>query len=177
MLMATYALSTLLIEQQRERTSIQHLQSYVERLLDPREFDCAALARRSEELISLAELRHQARLEHSLLPALRVASEEAATSLGTLDNLHRAAIDMLPRMRSVLRPTGDFGQQHLAGACRMVQAYCQNLLERLACEENVLLPLAQRILPSEAWFQMGSEFLQQDAQRGASARRGSAIKA
>jgi hypothetical protein len=165
MLTATYALSTLLIEQQCERTSIQRLQAYLERPLDAPEFDCAALARHSEELISLAELRHQARLEHSLLPALRMASAEAASSLGTLENLRRAGLDMLPRMRSMLRPTAQFGQHQLARACRMLQAYCQNLLDRLACEENVLLPLAQRILPNEAWFKMGSEFLQQDAER------------
>jgi hemerythrin-like domain-containing protein len=170
MLMATYALSTLVIEQQSERTSIQRLQEYLERPLDAPEFDCAALARHSEELISLAESRHQARLERSLLPALRSASSEAAPSLGTLENLRRAGLDMLPRLRSVLQPTADFGQQHLARACRMVQAYCQNLLDRLACEETILLPLAQRILPVEAWFKMGSEFLQQDAERGASLR-------
>jgi hypothetical protein len=171
MLLATYALSTLLIEVQSERTSIEGLQEFLERPLDAEQFDCAALARRSEELIALAESRHQSRLELSLFPALRTASAEAAaTSLGTLENLRRAGLDMLPRIRSVLRPTADMGQQQVVRACRMVRDYCQNLLDRLACEENVLLPLAQKILPSEAWFQVGSEFLQQDAQRAAQSR-------
>jgi hemerythrin-like domain-containing protein len=166
MLLTTYALSTLLVEQQRERTSIALLEQYLARPAEARQFDCAAVARRSEELISLAESRHHARLEHSLFPALRIASAEAATSVGTMENLRRAGIAMLPRMRFVLRPSAEPGQRQLAGARRMVRAYCQNLRERLACEEDVLLPLAQRILPSEAWFKVGSEFLQQDARRG-----------
>jgi hemerythrin-like domain-containing protein len=168
--LATYALSTLLIEVQRERTSIEGLQEYTELPLDAQQFDCAALARRSEELIALAESRHQSRLELALFPALRTASAEAATSLGTLENLRCAGLDMLPRIRSVLRPTAEMGQQQVVWACRAVRDYCQNLLERLACEENVLLPLAQRILPSEVWFKVGSEFLQQDAQRAAQMR-------
>jgi hemerythrin-like domain-containing protein len=176
MLLTTYALSTLLIEQQRERTSIEFLQEYLGRPAEALQFDCAALARRSEELISLAESRHHTRLEHSLFPALRMASAEAATSVGTIENLRRAGLAMLPRMRLVLHPSTVRRQRQLARACRMVRAYCQNLLERLACEEDVLLPLAQRILPSEAWFKVGSEFLQQDAQRAAVDPRESAFE-
>ena len=77
---------------------------------------------------------------------------------------------MLPRLRAVLRPSACLGPQRLARACRTVQAYCQNLLARLACEEELLLPMAQRLLASDAWFKVGTEFLWQDAQRDTPAR-------
>jgi hypothetical protein len=167
MLLATYALLTLTIEQKCERTSVQGLQDFLAQPMTSNEFDCAALIIRFEKLIVFAESRHQFRLENSLFPALREASNEAALALRTLENLGRAGLEMLPRIRAALRPSAELGQQHIARGCRTVQAYCQNLLERLACEEDLLLPLAQRILPSDAWFKVGTEFLLQDAQRAA----------
>lgn len=165
MLLATYALLTLTIEQKCERASIRQLQDRLANPIDSSDFDCAALAIFSEELITLAESRYQLRLENSLFPALRAASAEAALSLRTLERLRRAGIDMLPRIRTVLRPTAKLGQQQIVRAFALVQDYCQNLLERLACEEELLMPLAQRVLPSEVWFKVGTEFLLQDAQR------------
>lgn len=165
MLLATYALMTLAIEQKCERTSIQQLQGFLVQP-DSDEFDPAALAIHAEKLIVLAESRHQLRLEKCLFPALREASGDAAMALNALENLGKAGLRMLPRLRAVLRPSAGLGQRQIARACRTVQAYCQNLLARLACEEE-LLPMAQRILPSAAWFKVGTEFLLQDAQRDA----------
>lgn len=165
MLMATYALMTLTIEQKYERNSIRHLQECLAQPLESNEFDCAALASRSEELITLAESRHQLRLETSLFPALREASVEAASSLRAIENLGRAGREMLAPIRSVFVPTANLGHQQIVRVRSLVQAYCQNLLERLACEEDVLLPLAQRVLRSDAWFKVGTEFLLQDARR------------
>lgn len=167
MLLATYALMTLTIEQKCERTSIHELQGFLLQSLDSEEFDRAALAIHAEKLIVLAESRHQLRLEKCLFPALREASGDAAAALCALENLGQAGLRMLPRLRAVLRPTARLGQRKIARACRTVQAYCQNLLARLACEEELLLPMAQRILPSAAWFKVGTEFLLQDAQRKA----------
>jgi hemerythrin-like domain-containing protein len=165
MLLATYALLTLRIEQKRERASIQELQDCLAHAPHPDAFDSAALATRSERLSEFAESRHQRRLENGLFPALRAASIEAGESLRTLEHLGRVGLRILPRMRSVLRPGACLGQQQIGRACALVQAYCQNLLERLACEEDVLLPLAERVLHSEVWFKVGTEFLMQDAER------------
>jgi hypothetical protein len=167
MLLATYALLTLTVELKCERTSIRHLQDLLSQPSVPHEFDRAALAIHAEKLIALAESRHRCRLEMSLFPALRAASADSVLALRALENLGRAGLKMLPRLRAVLRPTARVGQRHIARACRTVQAYCQNLLERLACEEELLLPLAQRVLPSDAWCRVGTEFLLQDAQRAA----------
>jgi hemerythrin-like domain-containing protein len=165
MLLATYALLTLRIEQKQARVSIQHLQECLVQPASCAQFDCAALAARSERLIRFAESQHQSRLDHVLCPALRARSSEASESLRRLEHLCSLGRHILPRIRWALRPGVRLGQQQIAGACVLVQAYCQNLLERLACEEDVLLPLAERLLSAEAWFSVGTEFLEQDAQR------------
>jgi len=46
--------------------------------------------------------------------------------------------------------------------CRTIDLYCQNLLKRLDKEEQELLPLAQKVISSEEWFEIGSKFLAQD---------------
>lgn len=165
MLLATYVLLTLRIEQKQERASIQNLQDCLAQPANAEQFDGAALAARSEQLIRFAESQHQRRLDHVLCPALRAKSSEASESLRRFEHLCRLGREILPRIRWVLRPGACLGQQQIAGAYVLVQAYCQNLLERLACEEDVLLPLAERVLSAEVWFDVGTEFLQQDAQR------------
>ena len=170
MLLATYALLTLTIEQQCERLSIQALQHVLASPANLAHCNCAALSTRSEALILLAESRHQFRLENTLFPALRAASGDAARSLRTLEELGCAGRKMLPRLRAVVRPVAVSSQHRSTRACRLVQAYCHNLLERLACEEALLLPLAQQLLSSDVWFAVGAEFLRQDAERAARAR-------
>lgn len=167
MLLATYALLTLTIEQQRERLSIQALQHALACPANLAQVNCAALSARSEALIRLAESRHQLRLENTLFPALRAASGDAALSLRALEELGWAGRKMLPRLRAVLRPAAVCSPHRSTRACRTVQAYCHNLLARLACEEALLLPLAQQLLSSDAWFAVGAEFLRQDAERRA----------
>ncbi|MES2756641.1 MAG: hemerythrin domain-containing protein [Pseudomonadota bacterium] len=166
MLVATYALLTLRIEQTRARASIRQLQDSLAQRPNCEAADGALLAALSEELIAFAESHHQRRLDDCLLPALRVASAEAGESLRNLEHLCQIGLAILPRIRAALRPGACAGAQELSGVNVLVEAYCQNLLQRLACEEDVLLPLAERVLPSEAWFNVGTEFLAQDAERG-----------
>lgn len=165
MLLSTCALLILRIEQTQERAAIQHLLDCLAQPSNCDDVDCLEVAIRSEQLIRMAETHHQRRLENALFPALRAATSEAAESLKTLESLGQADLEFPPRIRSALRQGADLGAQQIAHACVLVQTYCQNLLERLACEEGVLLPLAERVLPSEVWFRIGIEFLLQDAQR------------
>lgn len=164
MLLATYAIATLTIEQKCERTAIRRLQESMDQALATNECDLSALAIQSERLIVLAESLHWRRLEHCLIPALRQASNDALLFLQALENLGRAGVEMLPLLRTALLPAPDPSQQHIARACGTVNSYCQNLLARLAFEEQQLLPMAQRLLATDAWFRVGTAFLMQDAQ-------------
>jgi hemerythrin-like domain-containing protein len=166
MLLATYAMATLTNEQKCERTSIQRLQLSLAKSSSADEFDSSAIAAEAERVIDLAE-RHWARLENALIPAVREASHEETASLQAIENLGRCGLEMLPLLRKALRPTANFGQHQIARACRAVNSYCHNLLQRLACEEQQLLPLAHRVLPMDAWLKLGAEFLIQDARHTA----------
>jgi hemerythrin-like domain-containing protein len=46
--------------------------------------------------------------------------------------------------------------------CRTIDLYCQNLLKRLDKEEQELLPLAQKVISSDEWFEIGTQFLAQE---------------
>lgn len=164
MLLATYAIATLTIEQTCERTAIRRLQESMDQALVSNEGDLSALAVQSERLILLAESLHWRRLENCLIPALREASNDALLFLQALEDLGHAGVGMLPLLRTALRPAAAPSRQHVACACGTVNSYCQNLLARLAFEEQQLLPLAQRLLATDAWFRVGTAFLLQDAQ-------------
>lgn len=163
MLLATYAIATLTIEQTCERAAIRGLQDAMARALASNECDLSVLAMQAEQLIQLAESLHWLRLENCLIPALRAASDDALLFLQALESLGRAGVDMLPLLRKALRPAAGLGQRQIARVCRRLNSYCQNLLQRLAFEEQQLLPLARCLLPTEAWFKVGTGFLMQDA--------------
>jgi hypothetical protein len=165
MLLATYALATLTIERTCERKAIVKLQDCMVHAAES--LDCSELSIHSERLILLAESRHWRRWEESLLPALRDATAEAGPSMQSAEELARLGIDMLAPLRDALEPGAQFEQLQLARACERVNGYCENLLLRLNCEEELLVPLARRVLPLDTWFKLGTEFLRQDAELAA----------
>ncbi|MDB5906634.1 MAG: Hemerythrin-like protein, partial [Massilia sp.] len=75
MLLATYALLTLSIEQKEERRLIARIRSYVAKYQKrPNEIDPGILASQLDKLGALAELHHKEKLEECLIPAVREAS-------------------------------------------------------------------------------------------------------
>lgn len=125
MLLATYALLTLRIEQKQERASIQHLQDCLAQPPSYKQFDGEALAARSEELIPLRRVPASAPDRSRLVPAPRTTSSEASGSPRRREHLCRMGREILPRIRWFLRPGARLGEQHIAGAYAPVQAYCQ----------------------------------------------------
>jgi hemerythrin-like domain-containing protein len=164
MLTATYVLLTLSIEQKKERHFISRLLQYVQsRARKPQEIDPAYIASQLEELTRFAEARHQRKLDACLMPAVRNASRgEAAPVLNDLEALSRLGHAMLRAVRKCLQRAMRRGAMHGQFLCRTVDLYCHNLLTRLDKEEKELLPLAQKVLPSDEWFEIGSQFLAQE---------------
>ncbi len=164
MLIATYALSTLSVEQKKERSFIAHMQLYLHaHAAQPQHIDPVCLEAQLNELTAFAEARHQSKVDACLLPAVRAASHDAAPLLADLENLSRAGHDMLRSVRKYLRHALRDGVVQIENLCRTLERYCQNLLERLAKEEHELLPLAQRVISSDNWFAIGAAFLAYDA--------------
>ncbi len=163
MLTATYVLLTLSIEQKKERHFISRLLQYVQsKARKPQEIDPVFIQAQLEELTTFAEARHQHKLEACLMPAVRNAGCDCGTVLSDLESLSRLGSAMLSAVRKCLRRAMRRSATQGKFLCRTVDLYCQNLLKRLDKEEQELLPLAQRVISSDEWFEIGSMFLAQE---------------
>lgn len=159
MLLARYALAIIDSERICTRRYIQQVQ-----VCGPEQ-----VCERAHRLIAFAETRQKVRLDNCLLPALRsaaalgdggsTAERDAMQEIAELTELGGA---MLPGLRSCLRYPG------ATSLPTFLKAYCSNLAQRLACEEEKLLPLACHLLSAEAWFHVGAAFLRQDEEAGVS---------
>jgi hypothetical protein len=164
MLIATYALSTFSVEQKKERSfivRIQHtLRSHAGKL---QEIDPLRLESDLDRLSRFSQSRHQRRVADCLIPAVRRATRDAEPLLGDLEALRRASSALSLDVRRSLRPA--FARGAIKQWCHSTERYCQSLLQRLAKEEQELLPLARRVMSSADWFAVGSTLLSHDARR------------
>ncbi len=174
MLIATYALSTFSVEQKKERSFIGRLQHTLHTNAGKlQEIDPLRLESDLDQLSRFSEARHQRRISSCLMPAVRRATREADPLLADIESLHQTGSDLLLDLRHRLRPAFANGSTYgtIKQLCCSMERYCQNLLQRLAKEEQELLPLARRVMSSADWFAVGSTFLSHDARR---AERGTA---
>lgn len=163
MLTATYVLLTLSIEQKKERHFIsrllQHVQSIARR---PQEIDPVFIESQLKELTSFAEARHQRKVEACLMPAVRAADSNCTALMNDLETLSRLGSAMLNAVHKCLRRAMRRSASQGKFLCRTIDLYCQNLLKRLDKEEQELLPLAQKVISSDEWFEIGTQFLAQE---------------
>lgn len=164
MLTGTYALLTLSVEQKKERNFISRILHYLQiNAGKPQDIDPACLQHQLHELTQFAESRHKRKVERCVIPAVRKATDEASPLLEELEALSRTGSSMLRFVRRSLRRAASTSLAHIERLCRTMQRYCLNLLERLAKEEQHLLPLAQRVISHEEWFYIGTKFMSDDA--------------
>ncbi len=164
MLLATYALLTLSVEQKKERKFIETIQQYLRDYAQtPQEIDPECLKLQLDELTAFAETRHKRKIDKCLAPALRKATRDADPVLDDLQSLSRVGSNILRCVRKRLRLALGNGSAQIKLLCRVMERYCQNLLERLTKEEQELMPLAQRVISSDEWFTIGTMFLSHDA--------------
>ena len=57
----------------------------------------------------------------------------------------------------------------------MMELYCQVLLKKLE-KEDAIFALAQRLVPSDQWFAIGTQFLSLDAEAHAHKQSGQALQ-
>lgn len=169
MLTATYVLLTLSIEQKKERHFISRLLQYVQSIARrPQEIDPVFIESQLKQLTSFAEARHQRKVEACLMPAVRAAEPNCTPLINDLETLSQRGSAMLNAVYRCLRRAMRRSASQGKFLCRTVDLYCQNLLKRLDKEEQELLPLAQKVISSEEWFEIGSKFLEQDDEDAAS---------
>ena len=168
MLIATYALSTFAVEQKKERSFIGRLQHTLRTNAGKlQEIDPLRLESDLNQLCRFSEARHRRRVTSCLMPAVRRATREADPLLADMESLRQTGSDLLLHVRHSLRPAFEHGstQGSINQLCCSMERYCQNLLQRLAKEEQELLPLARRVMSSADWFAVGSTFLSHAARR------------
>jgi hemerythrin-like domain-containing protein len=163
MLTATYVLMTLSIEQKKERHFISRLLQYVQTIARrPQEIDPVFLESQLKELSSFAEARHQRKVEACLMPAVRAAGSDCDALIDDLETLSRLGQAMLDAVHKCLHRAMRRSASQGQFLCRTIDMYCNNLLTRLDKEEQELLPLAQKVISSDDWFEIGSQFLAQE---------------
>jgi hemerythrin-like domain-containing protein len=85
-----------------------------------------------------------------------LADLETLTSIGRIT---------LRNLRTKLRNVGQHGACEFNDFFDSLESYCQNLLKRLTTEELQILPLAQRVISNDEWFDIAAKFISHESER------------
>ncbi|MFM8466551.1 MAG: hypothetical protein ACKOAO_03205 [Oxalobacteraceae bacterium] len=163
MLTATYSIVALELEHKKARWTLSSLQQYVRQSIGHLKtaggIDIEQLFHRLSQFEQYCQRRRIARF---LIPMLRKITREADTLLEELDRLSAAGVALMSSLQH--RFTQAFAQGTLAieELCQSLEACCINFYQRLSHEEE-LVRIAERVMPSEAWFGFAASALSQQS--------------
>ena len=166
MLTLTYALVALSVEQKRVKARLLELQQEIQierkqRLLT-NQAHFEYLVTQFMQLDEACRLRN---IELYVLPSIRSATTDADALLADIDALTLMGRITLKTVRGRLRQAVAHGSFELDYLCDSLQQYCQDMLKRLHLEETQVLPLAQRVISSDEWFDIAARFISHDSER------------
>ncbi len=166
MLTLTYALVALSVEQRKVKGRVLELQQEIQlerkqRLLTNQ----AHVEFLVSQFIKLDEACRARNIELYVLPAIRSATSEADSLLADIDALTLMGRITLKTVHARLRQATARGSFELDFLCDSLQQYCQDMLKRLDLEETQVLPLAQRVISSDEWFDIAARFISSDVGR------------
>ncbi len=166
MLTLTYALVALSVEQRKVKGRVLELQQEIQlqrkqRLLSNQAHVELLVA----QFIKFDEACRARNIELYVLPAIRAATAEADSLLADIDALTLMGRITLKTVRARLRQATARGSFELDFLCDSLEQYCQDMLKRLALEETQILPLAQRAISSDEWFDIAARFISSDLGR------------
>lgn len=166
MLIVTYSLVTLSIEQQRTRHTLtsllQHVQSWSQTLHceDGNSFEMVL-----NRLAQFDDACHRRNVELYVIPAIRRATQEADALLTELEALSASGASILRGVRDRVQQDLEEGLSKLRELAGSLEFYCHHLLKRLVKEEDELFPIARRVITSEEeWFAIAAQFISHDAE-------------
>jgi hypothetical protein len=166
MLIVTYSLVTLSVEQEKTRhvlSTLQHRTQYYTTY--PQRLDAAGLESVLNQLTQFDFTCRQRNVELYLIPAIRRATQKADSLLAELESLSGEAANALISARHHLQRDMEPGVQKMMELAGMMGAYCHHVLARLAREEQELFPVARRVITSEEeWFAIASQFISHEAE-------------
>ncbi|HXA46970.1 MAG TPA: hypothetical protein VNW52_05020 [Burkholderiaceae bacterium] len=117
------------------------------------------------DFMLLDDACHSRNIELYVLPALRSATSEADSVLAEMEALISMGRILLRNVRSNIRKVALQGASDITEYFDSLEAYCQNMMNRLKIEEAHLLPLAQRFISSDEWFDIAAKFISHESER------------
>lgn len=166
MLTVTYALVALSIEHKRVNGALVAAQQEIRHAKRcGMDLDAPMLESMLSRLLNLDTACAERNFELFVLPALRSVSVEAERMLNELDALCTRARIQLRQAQGKLREARQRAQCASAEILGSLDTYCQLALERTRFEEAQILPLAQRLISSDEWFDIAAKFISHDSER------------
>ncbi len=162
MLTATYSIIALKIEQNRARWTFSSIQQFIlngiRNIKTTGGIDFDAMLNRLDQFESYC---HQRKMEVFVIPALRKFTREADALLDELDRLSEAGLSLLRSLQEKLQHALRSGAAMVDEICASLEQCCAHFYRRLAREEE-LVQIAERVMPTEAWFGIAENFLSVD---------------
>ncbi len=165
MLTATYSIVALELEHKKARWTFSSLQQYVlntiRHLKGAGGIDAEQLLHR---LSQFEQYCQQRRIATFLIPMLRKITREADPLLDELDQLAATGLALMRSLQARFRQAIALGAAAVEELCQSLEACCLNFCERLSREEE-LVRIAERVMPSEAWFGFAAKALSQQSRK------------
>jgi hemerythrin-like domain-containing protein len=160
MLTATYILLSLSAEQKKVHQLLSSAQQLFHNNCTSRQRpDPVALETVVSQLDKLDASCHRRKVEVYVIPAIQQTTNEADHILAELEALSTMGLRTLATVKERVRLAFEQSAIEINSLYAAIELYCNNLLARLAKEEEELLPLAQRVISSDGWFAIGAQFL------------------
>ena len=100
---------------------------------------------------------------------LRQCTHEADALLDELEKLNAASVTLVRSLQQRLQSALTKGAAMIEELCASLEQCCLNFCLRLSREEE-LVKLAERVIPTEAWFGLATIFLSEHASKSRTPR-------
>ena len=165
MLTATYSIVALELEHKKARWTFSSLQQYV--LTSIRHLKTAGgidIDQLFQRLSQFEQYCRQRRVATFLIPMLRKITREADALLDELEQLSAAGMALMSSLQARFAQAFSQGALAVEELCQSLEACCVNFCQRLSREEE-LVRIAERVMPSEAWFGFAASALSQQSKK------------
>lgn len=166
MLTLTYALVALSVEQKKVQSRLLELQQGLQKERSRAQIggqaECESLL---ADFVLLDDACRSRNIELYVLPAVRSATTEADALLMEIETLTSICRIILRNLRGNLRKVGQQGAREMNDFFDSLESYCQTLMKRLTTEELHILPLAQRVISSDEWFDIAAKFISHESEK------------
>lgn len=157
------AIETIRAEHRSIATVLHGLRYFAERLPeDEGRPDCKIFRAMLYYLDAFPERFHHPKEDRYLFSRLRQRTTQAEAIISRLARDHAMGEDKIRAlMQSVIRLEYG-GDRYIDAVCAQAWSYSEMQFRHMGLEENIILPLAKRVLLAEDWSDIDAEFLENE---------------